>query len=217
MPRRNRRHRRPRRLRGGVRHRRSAEAVGRRRLRAQRHAQYVLARRLARRSVRRVWLGTQARLIFDRPCALAEAPDFLRDAVADLASRLGGTAHQMFTAAGSPEVKDAAGRHLCRHRWRIRLGGRELALSLSAHKQMGGSRMFVCQNCFLLVACGKHYISVPLDVRVVPPNMRHLMEQWDNNLDATYSPTRHNIQFHGTQVPSIGLYVLTNMPYTKLN
>ena len=73
-------------------------------LRAQRQAQYVLARRLARWFVRRVWLGTQARLIFDRPCALTEAPDLLRDAVADLASRLGGTAHQMFTAAGNPEV-----------------------------------------------------------------------------------------------------------------
>ena len=69
----------------------------------------MLARRLARRSVRRVWLGTQARLIFDRPCALAEAPDLLRDAVADLASRLGGTAHQMFTSAGSPEVKGRKG------------------------------------------------------------------------------------------------------------
>ena len=152
MPRRNRRHRRLRRHRGGVRHRRSAEAVGRRRLRAQRQAQYVLARRLARRSVRRVWLGTQARLIFDRPCALAEAPDLLRDAVADLASRLGGTAHQMFTSAGSPEVKDAKGRHLCRHRWRLRLEGRELALSLTAHKQMGGNRPYLwIQGSMLLV------------------------------------------------------------------
>ena len=112
----------------------------------------MLARRLARRSVRRVWLGTQARLIFDRPCALAEAPDLLRDAVADLASRLGGTTHQMFTAAGSPEVKDAAGRHLCRHRWRIRLERRELALSLSSHKQMGGNRPYLwIQGSMLLV------------------------------------------------------------------
>ena len=110
----------------------------RRHLRAQRQAQYVLARRLARRCVRKVSLGTQARLIFDRPCALVEAPELLRDAVADLTSRLGRTAHQMFTAAGNPEVKDAAGRHLCRHKWRIRLGGRELALSY-AHKQVGGN------------------------------------------------------------------------------
>ena len=134
MPRRNRHHRRPRQHRGGVRHRRSVEAVGRRRLRAQRQAQYVLARHLARRSVRRVWLGTQARLIFDRPCAPAEAPGLLRDAVTDLASRLGGTARQMFTSAGSPDVKHERGRHLCRHRWRLRLGVRELTLSLSAHK-----------------------------------------------------------------------------------
>ena len=138
--------------RGGVRHRRSAQEVGRRQLRAQRQAQYVMARRLARRSVRRVWLGTQARLVFDRPCALAEAPDLLRDAMADLASRLGGAAHQMFTSAGSPEVKDAKGRHLCRHRWRLRPGGRELALSLSAHKQMGGNRPYLwIQGSMLLV------------------------------------------------------------------
>ena len=73
----------------------------------------MLARHLARRSVRRVWLGTQARLIFDRPCAPAEAPGLLRDAVTDLASRLGGTARQMFTSAGSPDVKHERGRHLC--------------------------------------------------------------------------------------------------------
>ena len=103
----------------------------------------MLARRLPRRSVRRVWLGTQARLIFDRPCALAEAPDLLRDAVTDLASRLGGTAHQMCTSAGSPEVKDDGGRHLCRHRWRLRLGVRELTLSLSAYKQVGGNRPYL--------------------------------------------------------------------------
>ena len=60
--------------------------------------------------------GPRHVLIFDRPCALTEAPDLLRDAVTDLASRLGGTAHQMFTSAGSPEVKDEKGRHLCRHR-----------------------------------------------------------------------------------------------------
>ena len=152
MPRRNRHHRRPRQHRGGVRHRRSVEAVGRRRLRAQRQAQYVLARHLARRSVRRVWLGTQARLIFDRPCAPAEATGLLRDAVTDLASRLGGTARQMFTSAGSPDVKHERGRHLCRHRWRLRLGVRELTLSLSAHKQVSGDRPYLwIQGGLLLV------------------------------------------------------------------
>ena len=152
MHRRNRHHRRPRRHRGGVRHRPSVEAVGGRRQRAQRQAQYVLARRLARRSVRRVWLGTQARLIFDRPCAPAEAPGLLRDAVTDLASRLGGTAHHMFTSAGSPEVRDERGRHLCRHTWRLRLGVRELTLSLSAHKQVGGNRPYLwIQKSMLLV------------------------------------------------------------------
>ena len=163
MPRRNRRHRRPRRHRGGVRHRRSAAAVERRHLRAQRKAQYVLARRLARRSVRRVWLGTQARLIFDRASPLAEAPDLLRDAVADLTSRLGGTAHQMFTAAGSPEVKDAAGRHLCRHRWRIRLGGRESALSLSAHTQVGGNRPYLWVQGNMLLVRRVAYMFKALD------------------------------------------------------
>ena len=123
----------------------------------------MLARRLARGSVRRVWLGTRARLIFDRPCALAEAPDLLRDAVADLESRLGGTTHPMFTAAGSPEVKDAAGRHLCRHRWRIRLGGRELALSLSAHKQMGGNRPYLWIQASLLLVRRVAYMFKALD------------------------------------------------------
>ena len=152
MPRRNRHHRRPRQHRGGVRRHRSAEAVGRRRLRAQQHAQYVLARHLARRSVHRVWLGTQARLIFDRPCAPAEAPGLLHDAVADLASRLGGTARQMFRPDGSPDVKDERGQHLCRHRWRLKLGVRELTLSLSDHKQVGGDRPYLwVQGGLLLV------------------------------------------------------------------
>ena len=103
----------------------------------------MLARRLARRSVRRVWLRTQARLIFEQLCALAKAPDLLPDAVAELASWLGRTAHQMFTAAASSEVTDAAGRNLWRHRWRIRLGGRKWALSLSAHEHMGGNRPYL--------------------------------------------------------------------------
>ena len=112
----------------------------------------MLARRLARRSVRRVWLGTQARLIFDRPCALAEAPDLLRNAVTDLALRLGGTAHQIFTSAGSPEVKDERVRHLCRQRWRLRLGVRELTVSMSAHKQVGGNHPYLwVQGSMLLV------------------------------------------------------------------
>ena len=99
-----------------------------------------------------MWLGTQARLIFDRPYAPAEAPGLLRDAVTDLASRLGGTARQMFTSAGSPDVKHARGRHLCRHRWRLRLGMRELTLSLSAHKQVGGDRPYLwIQGGLLLV------------------------------------------------------------------
>ena len=112
----------------------------------------MLARHLACRSVRRVWLGTQVRLIFDRPCAPAEVTGFLRDAVTDLASRLGGTARQMFTFAGSPNVKHERGRHLCRHRWRLRLGVRELTLSPSAHKQVGGDRPYLwIQGGLLLV------------------------------------------------------------------
>ena len=112
----------------------------------------MLARHLARRSVRRVWLGTHARLIFDRPCAPAEATGLLRDAVTDLASRLAGTARQMFTSARSPDVKHARGRHLCRHRWRLRLGVRKLTLSLSTHKQVGGDRPYLwIQGGLLLV------------------------------------------------------------------
>ena len=66
--------------------------------------------------------------------AHAEVMGLLRNAVTDLASRLGGNARQMFTSAGSPDVKQERGRHLCRHRWRLRLGVRELTLSLCAHK-----------------------------------------------------------------------------------
>ena len=124
----------------------------RRRLRTKRQAQYVLAGHLARRSVRRVWLGTQARLIFDRHCAPAEAPGLLRDAVTDLALRLGGTARQMFTFAGSPDVKHERGGHLCRQRWRLRPGVREVTLSVFAHKQLGGDRPYLwIQGGLLLV------------------------------------------------------------------
>ena len=64
----------------------------------------------------------------------------------------------MFTSAGSPEVRDERGRHLCRHRWQLRLGVRELTLSLSAHKQVGGNRPYWWIQKSMLGAPGGIYV-----------------------------------------------------------
>ena len=58
---------------GGRPHRRSVQAAARRWARAQQHVRDVRSRRLAWRTVRRVIVGTQARLIFAQPCAEQEA------------------------------------------------------------------------------------------------------------------------------------------------
>ena len=50
------------------------------RARAREHVRDVRSRRLAWRPVRRVILGTQARLIFAQPCAEWEAPSLLQAA-----------------------------------------------------------------------------------------------------------------------------------------
>ena len=75
----------------------------------------VRARPLAWRPVCRVWLGSQARLVFDGACTRAEAPELLELAVKDLGQRLQSKAEQLFTDAGDPDVKDTTGNHLCRH------------------------------------------------------------------------------------------------------
>ena len=85
MPRRCRRrqHRR-----GRQHHHRSAQALERRRERARLHMCAVHARRLAWRPGRRIWLGTQARLVFDGACQRDDAPRLLELAAKDLGQRL---------------------------------------------------------------------------------------------------------------------------------
>ena len=90
--------------------------------------------------MRHIWLGTQARLVFDRACPRDEAPGLLELATKDLGQRLHSHAEQMFTASGSPDVKDA-GNHLCRHRWRVRVGSRAIYLSLSSNRRIGGAQL----------------------------------------------------------------------------
>ena len=87
-----------------------------------------------------IWLGTQARLVFDRACPREEAPELLALAVNDLAQCLETHADQLVTPLGSPDVK-GAGDHLCRHRWRVKVGGNAIYLPLSAHSQVGGARL----------------------------------------------------------------------------
>ena len=99
----------------------------------------VRARRLAWRPVRRIWLGTQARLVFDRACPRDDAPGLLELAVKDLGQRLQSHAEQLFTVSGSPNDKDA-GNHLSRHRWCVRVGSRAIHLSLSSNRWIGGAQ-----------------------------------------------------------------------------
>ena len=137
--------------RGRQHHRRSAQALKCRRERAHLHMCAVRARRLAWRRVRRIWLGSQARLVFDQVCMRAEAPELLEWAAKDLGQRLQSQAEQLFTDAGSPDVKDA--NHLCRHRWRVRVYSRAIFLSLSSNRRVGGAQLpYICvQGTRLLV------------------------------------------------------------------
>ena len=100
----------------------------------------IRAKRLAWRPVRRIWLGTQARLVFDWACPRDEAPGLLELAGKDLGQRLQSHAEQLFTASGSPNIKDA-GNHLCRHRWRVRVNSRVIYLSMSPNLRIGGAQL----------------------------------------------------------------------------
>ena len=127
--------------RGGRPHRTSAQALAHRRARAQQHVREVHSRRLARRPVRRVILGNQARLIFAQPCAEEEAPALLQAAATDLATRMQSSPRQGVRGDGNPDVKVPGERHHCRHRWQILMegaGGGVVYLSLSTHHREGG-------------------------------------------------------------------------------
>ena len=122
-------------------HRRSAQAVARRWARAQQHVRDVQSRRLARRLVRRVILGTQPQLIFAQLCAEQEAPALLQAAAIDLAARLWASLEQAVLGDGNPDVKVPGQRHHRRHRWRILVegaGGGVVYLCLSTHHRQGG-------------------------------------------------------------------------------
>ena len=66
----------------------STRALERKRERACLHMCAVRANRLTWRIVRCVWLGLQARLVFDRACTCAKAPVLLKLAAKDLGQRL---------------------------------------------------------------------------------------------------------------------------------
>ena len=97
-----------------------------------------MAGRLARWLVRRLWLGAQARVVFQRPCARPEVPAVLAAAAVDLAGRLHGQALQDRTLDGKPEVKSDVPGHLCWHRWRLRRGGLTATLTLFQNTRIGG-------------------------------------------------------------------------------
>ena len=126
---------------GGRPHRRSAQAVARRRARAQHHQREVRSRRLARRPVRRVILGHQAWLIFAQPCVEQEAPALLQAAAVNLATCLTASPEQAVWRNDNPDVKVPDERHHCRHRRRILVegaGGGVVYLSMSTHHREGG-------------------------------------------------------------------------------
>ena len=133
--------------RGGRPQRRSAQAAARRWARAPQHVRDVRSRCLVWRPVRRVILGTQARLIFAQPCAEQEARALLQAAAIDLAACLWSSPEQAMLHDGNPDVKVPGQRHHCRHRyhcrhrWRILVegeGGGVVCLSLSPHHREGG-------------------------------------------------------------------------------
>ena len=87
--------------------------------------------------VHRIWLGTQARLVFDRACPRVEALGLLGLAAKDLGQRLHSQAEQVFTDSGNPDVKDVSN-HLCRHCWRVRVNS-------------GALFQLMCSNCRIVV------------------------------------------------------------------
>ena len=87
----------------------------------------------------RIWLGSQARPVFDRACTWAEAPELLELAAKDLGQRLQSQAEQLFKDAGDPDVNDATSNHLCGHRWHVRKNSRTIFLSLSSNRRIGGA------------------------------------------------------------------------------
>ena len=97
--------------------------------------------RLAKWPVRRLWPGTQAWLVFQRPCARPDAPALLAAAAVDLAGRWHGVATQDRNPDGRPEVKSDIEGHFCRHRWRLRRGGLTTTLTLSANRKVEGQAL----------------------------------------------------------------------------
>ena len=127
--------------RGGRLHCRSAQTAAGRWARAQQHVRDVRLGRLSWRPVRRVILGTHARLIFAQPCTEQEALALLQAAAIDLAARLWSSPEQAMLRAGNPNFKVPGQRHHCRHRWRILVlgeGAGLVYLSLSTHHREGG-------------------------------------------------------------------------------
>ena len=142
--------------RGRQHHRRSAQALERRRERVRLHMCAVRTRRLAWRLAHHIWLGTQARLVFDRACPRDKVPGPLELAAKDLGQHLQSHAEQVFTASGSPDVKDA-GNHLCRHRWRVRVNSRAIYLSISSNRRIGGIAIHLgARHSTARAPCGIH-------------------------------------------------------------
>ena len=122
--------------RGGRRHRRSAHAAARRAARALARIRSVRARRVGGRAVRRVFLGSVARLVFAVPFADSAAPDVPREAVCDIGDWMRVIPDQAVTFTGSRNVKGPR-RHHCKHRWRLLMAEGPVYLSLSTHHREG--------------------------------------------------------------------------------
>ena len=128
-------------IRGGRRHRRSVQAAMRRATRAQARIRAVRAHRVVGRAVRRVFLGGAARSVFAMPFADCEAPEVLSASVWDIGDRLRIVPDQGVTTTGSRHVK-GAGRHHCRHRWRLLMTAEgPVYVSLSTHHREGGQAL----------------------------------------------------------------------------
>ena len=117
---------------GRRRHRPSQEATARRQLQGGERLRRAL-RGLARRPVRRVLLGTAAKIFFRTDVPKALAPAVLRDAALDIARRLPGTPAQAFRPEGTPNVKPPGQHQLCCHKWRVAYPLGTVFLTLSRH------------------------------------------------------------------------------------
>ena len=134
MPRRRGGRKAKRRHRGGRRHKCSKAAAARRQPKGHFHQRWVAASRPPKWPIRRLWMGAQAQMVFQRPCARPDAPALLATAAADLAGRLRGIARHDRNPDGRLDVTSDILGHFCRRRWRLHRANITATLTLLTNR-----------------------------------------------------------------------------------